>query len=69
MGRDTGHIVFGRMCELRMFGLTFPGIKHAKDPCALLARLPTGNALKLLFTAFEKRWKLDRKTQAALLLA
>lgn len=66
MGRDIDHIVLGRMCEFRIFGLRYPGIKHAKDPCAL-ARLPVGNALKLLFVAFERRWKLDPKTQARLL--
>ncbi len=43
-----------------------PGIQHANDPLAQVC-LSTGDALKLLLDIFEKLWKLDPKTQAALL--
>lgn len=59
-------IVLGTVGELRLYNLTLPGIEETKDPSAL-ACLPVGAALKLLLAIFEKRWKLDRKTQAMLL--
>lgn len=66
MRRDTGKITLGTVTEFRMLGLTVPGIENAQDPWAQVC-LPTGNAVKLLLTIFERLWKLDAVTQAKLL--
>lgn len=66
MHSDPRKVILGSVGELMMYGLTVPGLENARDPLAQVC-LSVADALKLLLVILESRWKLDTKTQAALL--
>jgi len=68
MARAAPRVTLGNVADFRYCRLAIPGAV-ADDPRDLDSpvRMPAAYALRLLLVAFEKRWKLKSKDQAALL--